>query len=176
MVMRNARKQKGSGIYIDEDLCPASQEVRKSQIPLMKHAREEGKIDFFKHIRLIIKDIKDNNYQPLVRSSGSEGVSTRGTDGAVTGSILKYARDGESSVGAEDGSRDVSTRGAMGDITGESSVRVGGGGPRPTPGCLALADRGNQQQQTSHTIGHKYSYPPLICHNQNSSGNTDSHV
>lgn len=31
--IRNARKLKGTGIYINEDLCPASQELKKSQIP-----------------------------------------------------------------------------------------------------------------------------------------------
>lgn len=58
-VIRNARKLKGTGIYINEDLCPASQEIKNSQIPLMKKAREEGKIAFFKQTRLIIKERGD---------------------------------------------------------------------------------------------------------------------
>lgn len=55
-VIRNARKLKGSGIYINEDLCPASLELKNSQIPLMKKAREEGKMAFFRHTKLIIKE------------------------------------------------------------------------------------------------------------------------
>lgn len=54
--IRNARKLKGTGIYINEDLCPASQELKKSQIPLMKQATEDGKIAFFRHTKLIIKE------------------------------------------------------------------------------------------------------------------------
>lgn len=54
--MRNARKLKGTGVYFNEDLCPASQEKVKSQLPLMKQARSEGKIAYFKHTRLVIKE------------------------------------------------------------------------------------------------------------------------
>lgn len=55
-VLRNARKLKGTGIYINEDLCAASQAIKQSQFPLMKEARSQGKIAFFKHTKLIIKD------------------------------------------------------------------------------------------------------------------------
>lgn len=55
-VLRSARKLKGTGTYINEDLCPASQEIKKSQFPLMKQARQEGKVAYFKHTRLIIKE------------------------------------------------------------------------------------------------------------------------
>ncbi|MPC49195.1 hypothetical protein E2C01_042991 [Portunus trituberculatus] len=37
IAMRNARKLKGTGIYFNEDLCPASQEIVKNQLPLLKH-------------------------------------------------------------------------------------------------------------------------------------------
>ncbi|XP_063850047.1 uncharacterized protein LOC135094155 [Scylla paramamosain] len=137
--MRNARKLKGSEIYIDEDLCPASQEIRKSQIPLMKKARKEGKIPFFRHTRLIIKD-KSTKYQLQGRSSGSEGVSTREAVGDVTGAVhqASEASGGESSVDAEGGNNYASTRGAVGHVSeavvqtneasgGESSVGGEGG-------------------------------------------------
>lgn len=39
-VMRNASKLKGTRIYINEDLCPASQEIVKSQLPLLRQARD----------------------------------------------------------------------------------------------------------------------------------------
>ncbi|MPC79356.1 hypothetical protein E2C01_073879 [Portunus trituberculatus] len=54
--MGNARKSKGTGIYFNKDLCPASQEIVKNQSLLLKQARPEGKIAYFKHIRLIIKE------------------------------------------------------------------------------------------------------------------------
>lgn len=55
-VIRNAKKLKGTGIYISEDLCPASQEIKMKQLPLLKKARDEGKIAYFRHTRLIIKE------------------------------------------------------------------------------------------------------------------------
>lgn len=55
-VLRNARKLKGTRIYVNEDLCPASQELKKSQFPLLKQAREAGKIAYFRHTKLIVKD------------------------------------------------------------------------------------------------------------------------
>lgn len=43
-VLRNARKLKETGIFINEDLCAASQAKEQSQFPLMKEARSQGKI------------------------------------------------------------------------------------------------------------------------------------
>ena len=109
-VIRNARKLKGTNIFIDEDLCPASLEIRRSQMPLMKKAREEGKVAFFRHTRLIIKD-KSSNYQPLGGSYRSEDVSSRAAVGVDTGAMA----DGDSSVSGKDA---VSTHGVVGDVTG----------------------------------------------------------
>ncbi|KAK3896124.1 hypothetical protein Pcinc_000192 [Petrolisthes cinctipes] len=114
-VMRNARKLNGSNICIDEDLCPTSQEIRKSQIPLMKKARAEGKIAFFKHTRLIIKD-KSDNYQPQ-DSSRNEGVSTHEEKSDVTEAVDR--------TGARDCKPpDDSIRGAVGESPAEPLMGV----------------------------------------------------
>ncbi|KAK3884929.1 hypothetical protein Pcinc_010772 [Petrolisthes cinctipes] len=114
-VMRNARKLKGSNIYIDEDLCQTSQEIRKSQIPLMKKARAEGKIAFFKHTRLIIKD-KSDNYHPQ-DSFRNEGVSTHEAKGDVTEAVDR--------IGASDGKPpDDSIRGAVSESPAEPLIGV----------------------------------------------------
>lgn len=55
-MIRNARKLRSTGIYINEDLCPASQEIVKSQLPRMKQARSEGKTAYFKHTRHVFKE------------------------------------------------------------------------------------------------------------------------
>lgn len=55
-VLGSERKLKGTGIYVNEDLCPASQEIKKSHFPQMKQARQDGKIAYFRHTRLIIKE------------------------------------------------------------------------------------------------------------------------
>lgn len=54
--MRNVAKLQGSHIYINEDLCPASQEKKKAQLPLLKKAMSEGKIAYFRHTELIVKE------------------------------------------------------------------------------------------------------------------------
>ena len=56
LVMRNARKLKGTNIYVNDDLCPASQEKRRQQLPHLKQARSEGKIAYFRHTKLIIRE------------------------------------------------------------------------------------------------------------------------
>lgn len=55
-VMRNTTKLRGTRIYINEDLCPASQSIRKAKLPQLKQARSEGKVAYFRHTRLIIKE------------------------------------------------------------------------------------------------------------------------
>ena len=54
--MRNTRKLSGTKIYFNDDLCPASQQLKSSQMPAMRAARAEGKIAFFVGTRLIIKE------------------------------------------------------------------------------------------------------------------------
>lgn len=56
LVMRNAMKLKGTRIFINDDLCPSSQQKRNQQMPLLKQARSEGKIAFFRHTKLVIRE------------------------------------------------------------------------------------------------------------------------
>ena len=48
-VLRNCTKLKGTNIHLNEDLSPASQATKKEKTPLLKQARREGKIAFFRH-------------------------------------------------------------------------------------------------------------------------------
>ncbi|MPC35113.1 hypothetical protein E2C01_028527 [Portunus trituberculatus] len=43
-VMRNVSKLRGTKIYFNEDLCPASLAIKKTQFPEMKQARRDGKV------------------------------------------------------------------------------------------------------------------------------------
>lgn len=56
LVMRNATKLRGTKIYINDDLCPASQDKRRQQLPLLQRARSEGKIAYFRHTKLVIRE------------------------------------------------------------------------------------------------------------------------
>lgn len=53
-VMRNFTKLRGTKIYINEDLCPASK-IRKPQPLLLKPTKSEDKGADFRYTKLIIK-------------------------------------------------------------------------------------------------------------------------
>lgn len=81
-VLRNARKLKGSGIFINEDLCPASQEKKNQQLPTLQRARLEGKIAYFRHTKLVIKEregYQHDNQGPRSVSPGEGHVSRAGS-------------------------------------------------------------------------------------------------
>ncbi|KAK4309830.1 hypothetical protein Pmani_018562 [Petrolisthes manimaculis] len=102
-VLRNARKLKGTGIYINEDLCQGSQEIRNKQLPLLKEARNQGKIAFFKYTKLIIK--KRTTQRP--ETASNEPTGRVGGDVTVSGGA-GGSRRGGSGAGVG-GSRDVSS-------------------------------------------------------------------
>ena len=54
-ILKNSKKLKGTNIFINEDLCEASRQKRREQLPLLRRAREEGKIAYFVHTKLVIK-------------------------------------------------------------------------------------------------------------------------
>lgn len=79
-VMRNARKLKGTGVYINDDLCPASQQVKRDQLPLLKQARQEGKVAYFKYTKLIIKDKMGQQSSHVSPGVSSDASSTGGSE------------------------------------------------------------------------------------------------
>lgn len=63
-VMRNAAKLKGTKIFfVNEDLCPASQKIRQEKMPMLRQARSEGKLAYFRHTKLIVKERTTPNHQ-----------------------------------------------------------------------------------------------------------------
>ena len=80
--MRNAKKLKGTNVFLYEDLCPASQAVKMAQMPLLKQARAQGKVAFFRHTKLIIKErnsvVEDGEGQRSTRAVGAVGGTTDG--------------------------------------------------------------------------------------------------
>ena len=60
-VIRNGRKLRGTNIFVNEDLCAASQAIKSSQFPLLKQAGAQGKIAFFRHTKLIIRERNEDN-------------------------------------------------------------------------------------------------------------------
>lgn len=143
-VMRNVSKLRGSRIYINEDLCPASQEIKKAQFPLQKQARSEGKIAYFRHTKLIIKDKNYANVNEVNRPSRNELVAANAsadvTSGGGSAAPTVPARagseaEGSSRVGGMEPADEVGAAAAAMDATAAAmgmvgcSTRVTGEGP-----------------------------------------------
>lgn len=88
LAMRNAKKLRGTEIYFNDDLCPQSQEKRRQQLLLLKQARREGKIAYFRYTKLAIRGkrgIQGDN----ARGSSADAAAT--TAGVGTTSCVSTA-------------------------------------------------------------------------------------
>lgn len=78
-VMRNSNKLRGTNIFVNEDLCASSQAVKNAQMPQLKQARAQGKIAYFRHTKLIIKERTnkdaENRMQQQTSAEGAQGVT-----------------------------------------------------------------------------------------------------
>ena len=79
-VLKNSKKLKGTNIYVNEDLCEASRAKRREQLPKLREARSLGKIAYFSHTKLIIKDRPQN---PQTRNYDLRSTSSSGTSSAL---------------------------------------------------------------------------------------------
>lgn len=86
-VMRNARKLKGTSIFLNDDLCPASQSIKSAQMPLLKQARAQGKIAYFIRTRLVVKERR--NGEPMARHAAHVGDTGRGPQLAEDGDAAR---------------------------------------------------------------------------------------
>lgn len=112
-VVRNAKKLKGTGIYVNEDLCPASQEIVRNQLPALKQARSEGKIAFFKYTKLVIKERTGHP-----SATAPSGAASGGSRTAASGGSQTAASDG-SRTAASGGSQTAASAASAG-VTGHT--------------------------------------------------------
>lgn len=70
-------------MFINEDLCAASMEIKRNQLPLLKQARQEGKIAFFRHTKLIIRE-RTSLRSPSARVSETTSRRVASGDSEVT--------------------------------------------------------------------------------------------
>lgn len=68
---------KNTHIYINEDLCESSVQARKAQLPEMRKARAEGKIAYFSHTKLVIRERREH------RGDSAEVVVQQSLEGAA---------------------------------------------------------------------------------------------
>ena len=90
-IIRNSHKLRGSNVFINEDLSLASLAKRREQLPQLKEARSRGKIAYFVHTKLVVKD-------RLLRSSSVEsgavgGASAEVESGVVGGNLVESKSD-----------------------------------------------------------------------------------
>ena len=55
-VYRNRRNLMGTNVFVNEDLCPATQEIRRQQMDALKEARQNGKIAYFNYRTLVVRE------------------------------------------------------------------------------------------------------------------------
>lgn len=83
----NSSKLKTTQVYINEDLCESSVQLRKGQLPELKKARLEGKVTYFSHTKLVIKEKKvQRSDSPTTNSVVHDGKVNEG--GAASASVL----------------------------------------------------------------------------------------
>lgn len=101
-VMRNARKLRGTNVYINDDLCAASQAIKNAQLPLLKQARALGKTAYFRHTKLIVKERRGDtgmtaqnqaHQTPVSNQNNQRGAAAvteahTGSDGAEEGDVV----------------------------------------------------------------------------------------
>lgn len=102
-VMRSARKLKGTNIYINDDLCAASQAIKNAQMPQLKQARAQGKIAFFRHTKLIVRDSPVRVTAEPGRQITPGGTGVAAGDGGAQAPAAVAAAAAEVVVGASAG-------------------------------------------------------------------------
>ena len=81
IILKNSAKLKGTNVFINEDLCEASNAIRRSKLPELKKARSEGKIAFFSHTKLIIRERRLEGETPVISNREHAGPATAGASG-----------------------------------------------------------------------------------------------
>lgn len=150
-VVRNAKKLRGTGIFVNDDLCPASLELRKNQMPQLRQAKEDGKIAFFRHTKLIIREKSEvgGGVVPVSRDGGDVKTATRQSlpapAGGRAGAAAARVEIGAGVADSDDGATtSVSAAGGAAASVSAAGVDVSpaGGVPSPGRGYAAVASAG----------------------------------
>lgn len=71
-VLRNVRNLRGSRIFVNKKLDLASQNIRKAQLLALRKAKNQSKLAYLRHSKLIIKEKHPSNrVTPILRRDGS---------------------------------------------------------------------------------------------------------
>ncbi|KAK4310311.1 hypothetical protein Pmani_018129 [Petrolisthes manimaculis] len=95
LTLRSSARLKNTNIYINEDLCESSVQIRKEQLPALRRAKAEGKIAYFNHTKLVVRDrgaasdssvvgVRDRGEARVVADGGGTGSAGAATSPAAT--------------------------------------------------------------------------------------------
>ena len=62
--LKMSSRLKGTNVYVNEDVSRATQEIRKTKLPLLKQRRQEGNIAYFSGTEIIVKRRQTQNSPP----------------------------------------------------------------------------------------------------------------
>lgn len=95
--LRNSSKLKHTNIYVNEDLCEASLQARKAQLPELRKARAEGKVAYFSHTRLVVKERREQRQEGSQAAAEDQLLVADGaTAAAASGAVDEGDRDTKS--------------------------------------------------------------------------------
>ena len=77
-ILRNCAKLKGTNIYVNEDLCEVSLNKRKEQLEELREARRSGKIAYFVHTKLVVKEKRTDSAGTAPKNSSSQRTASTG--------------------------------------------------------------------------------------------------
>lgn len=129
--LRNSAKLKTANIYINEDLCESSVITRKVQPPELRKARAEGKIAYFSHIKLVIRDRGERTIQAQGLTLG-----TASADGGDAVGVSCWTSSAASVLTVTPASTLAGCAAQVGAVTGASALASGV--------MSAAADRGTR--------------------------------
>ena len=132
-VLRNAAKLRGTSIYVNEDLCSASQRIRKEKMPMLKQARSDGKIAYFRHTRLVIKERPGGHTGAGGSQAGAASSSGVGGGAASNGGAASLNQSGASSGAAHTQESDSLIRTDTTRSVGLGELEAGTGAVGGTP-------------------------------------------
>lgn len=97
-ILRNCSKLKGTNIYINEDLCEVSLNKRKEQLEELREARRAGKVAYFVHTKLVVKERRS---EAGALAPGATSLNT-----APSGTIPKGSRGASAVAGLQPPKKD----------------------------------------------------------------------
>lgn len=151
--MRRGKHLKGTNIFLNEDLSSASLAVRNAQLPMYKQAKADGKIAFFRHTKLIIREKQSEDgarRQGQRRTEDATDDRLAGGEGGVVG--------GDLASGARGNLRTATNTNTAGAWTGRDDTRLlfpalqSGGSPAATAAADAAAAVSVKQKESKRDL------------------------